>query len=517
MRFECVGCLTAVFWLFCWLELAADEESNWLHPNQDWETIGPPNGKLMIAGGSMGEGLLRLFLDEIGGAEQPLVLITTAAGKVYDESHPAVAKFRELGATNITVLHTKDRRVANSEGFVAPLRAAKGVFIAGGLQYRLAASYLNTLTHREVFAVLRRGGVVAGSSAGASIQGSFHYGGGSKYPTGFGLVRESAIGQHYIRRNRMASLPRILSKHPELLGIGIDEDTALMVWGDDAFVVGSSKVLMVNARSDLSLEREYGISLLPGDRYCLRKRQILSRAKFHREPLQFGRDDRWNPLNLHEGLRMNDGILLAAYAASDAVLEQFFVMAGGVDGKIVVLTTGNEEERKSAVRIATRLERMGALDVTLRATIDEQTEANLEAFVTPLRHATGVWIGEAAPWKLADSYLRTQTHKELKNVLARGGVVGAAGTAVNLLGSHMFGAGYRWNEGYALAADLFFVPMPLRKSHQKLMAEMCQTNEKLAGFGLPEGCLLKVTKDGVQVVDGEIEEFNGISAAWNRK
>jgi len=132
------------------------------------------------------------------------------------------------GVMNVTVLHTKDRDLADSEEFVAPIRNATGVWFTGGRQWRIADSYLGTLTQREFEAVLERGGVIGGSSAGATIQGSYLARGDTKANTimmgdheeGFAFINNVAIDQHLLKRNRQFDLVEILTAHPGLLGIG---------------------------------------------------------------------------------------------------------------------------------------------------------------------------------------------------------------------------------------------------------------------------------------------------------
>ena len=135
---------------------------------------------------------------------------------------------------------------------MAPLRHARGVWFVGGRQWHLADSYLHTLTEREIFNVLARGGVVGGSSAGASIQGSFLMRGDTKSNTvvmgdhqvGMGFLKHVAIDQHVLRRNRQFDLIGVVEAHPELLGIGLDENTAIIVHGDTAEVMGQSYALI---------------------------------------------------------------------------------------------------------------------------------------------------------------------------------------------------------------------------------------------------------------------------------
>ena len=175
------------------------------------------------------------------------------------------------------VLHTRDRRVADTDEFAAPIRRAKGVFFPGGRQWRLVDSYLGTKTQRELEALLARGGIIAGTSAGATIQGSYLVRGAregnqimmaSGYEEGFGFLRNVAVDQHLLKRNRQEDLVPVVTRFPQLLGIGIDEDTAILVTGNQFEVLGVSKVLIYEHG------RPY-YSLKAGDRFALDRRQVL--------------------------------------------------------------------------------------------------------------------------------------------------------------------------------------------------------------------------------------------------
>ena len=140
---------------------------------------------------------------------------------------------------------------ADSDEFVAPLRAASGVWISGGRQWRLVDSYFNTRTLRELRALLDRGGVIGGTSAGATIQGSYLVRGAREgnqimmakgYEEGFGFLKNVAIDQHILARHRENDLVAVIEAHPELLGLGIDEATAIVVQGDRFEVIGKSVV-----------------------------------------------------------------------------------------------------------------------------------------------------------------------------------------------------------------------------------------------------------------------------------
>ena len=120
-------------------------------------SYGPDKGTLVIVGGDMQDpAIVKRFIDLAGGPDAPIVIIPTAgeADDEYDQYWSGLKQWRENGAQKLTVMHTRDRKVADSEAFVKPIREARGVFFGGGRQWRLADSYLNTLTHKELAALL---------------------------------------------------------------------------------------------------------------------------------------------------------------------------------------------------------------------------------------------------------------------------------------------------------------------------------------------------------------------------
>ncbi len=139
------------------------------------QEIGPTNGTLVIVGGALQDPeIWERFVELAGGPDAPIVVIPTAGGaEHYDQYYPGLRGLRAAGAENLTVLHTTDPAVADTDEFVAPLRAARGVWFPGGRQWRLADAYLDTQVHTALWDVLGRGGVIGGSSAGATIQGSY--------------------------------------------------------------------------------------------------------------------------------------------------------------------------------------------------------------------------------------------------------------------------------------------------------------------------------------------------------
>ena len=258
------------------------------------QQVGPANGALVLVGGNLQDpAIVHRFLELAGGPDAPVVLIPTAGGaESYDATWRGGDAFRAAGATRLTVLHTTDRDTVNTEAFVEPLRRARGVWFGGGRQWRLADAYLHTRVHEELQGILDRGGVVGGSSAGATILGSYLVRGDTRTNTimmgdheeGFGFLRDVGVDQHLLRRNRQFDLLEVVRARPDLLGIGIDEDTAIVVRGDAFEVIGRSYVAIYDHERRLDSGGLFYF-LSPGDTYDLATREAFRPRPAHR-PLQ---------------------------------------------------------------------------------------------------------------------------------------------------------------------------------------------------------------------------------------
>ena len=247
------------------------------------QASGPSRGSLVIVGGGnlAGAGILERFLDLAGGGDQPIVVIPTAGeDDAYDDSWDGLRQLRAAGARRLRVLHTRDRKVADTPDFVAAIREARGVWFPGGRHWRLADSYLNTRTQRELEALLARGGVIGGTSAGATILGSFMVRGDTKgnelmigdHVDGLGFIKGVTIDQHLLKRNRQFDLLPVIASRPELLGIGLDESTAIVVRGNAFEVIGKSYVAIYDAQRSLDSGGQFYF-LTAGDRYDLSTRE----------------------------------------------------------------------------------------------------------------------------------------------------------------------------------------------------------------------------------------------------
>ena len=262
-------------------------------------THGYRNGTIIgIGGGEDDDLVIKEFKKYAGGDSAKIVVIPTALPQEYLQQDSAFFHmkkwFENYGFYDVTILHTSNLEDANNEDFIEPIETATGIFFTGGRQWRIADSFLNTKAHEEMFKLLDRGGVIAGSSAGATILGSYLARGDTKnnqimmgdHETGLGFISNIAIDQHVLARNRQFDMFDILDKKPELLGIGIDENTAIVVHGDTLQVIGKSYVLIYDkslwSREGIELkntpnENDLFYFLQSGDKYNLRERKVINK------------------------------------------------------------------------------------------------------------------------------------------------------------------------------------------------------------------------------------------------
>lgn len=263
---------------------------------QEVTEYGPASGALVIAGGGplVGSGIIERFIELGGGAQNGrFVIVPTAAGnrdrqgniRAFDEDR-VLAGWRNLGVANVSMLHTHDPAIADTGEFVASLRQATAVWFPGGRQWNIVDSYAGTLAYEEFHNVLARGGVIGGSSAGATIQGEYLVRGDTSGPQiimtaeqnhqlGFEFLRRSAIDQHINTRNRWDDIIPVIEQQPDLLGIGLSESTAIVVTGDTFEVIGKWMVAVHdNARAYQPWEKPYFV-LSPGDRYDMQARRVV--------------------------------------------------------------------------------------------------------------------------------------------------------------------------------------------------------------------------------------------------
>ena len=249
-------------------------------------------GKLIIVGGgNMPDSLFTFFANYCGGKDQSIVYIPTATtDEQYIKEGGHLVKFTSRGFTNLSTIHTRDKVKADDPKNIELVRNAKGIFFGGGDQDLIAAAYGETQLYKEFIALLERGGVIMGTSAGATIMGSLLVGGDARkdltkpYPfkPAFSFVKNMAIDQHVLVRNRQFDLIPVIENNPNNIGVAIDESTAIIVEAGKFKVWGLSYALLYDPLDWGKQQKEIGKVIKPfkmlgsGDGYDFNSRKILN-------------------------------------------------------------------------------------------------------------------------------------------------------------------------------------------------------------------------------------------------
>lgn len=218
-------------------------------------------GKLLIIGGAedkKGEcKILKRFIQEAGGKEGHVVVLTAATELPEQVGSEYKGLFERLGAGEVQILDIAERVAANKESISRDLQKATGVFFTGGDQLRITGILGGTLLGKTLHQLYQRGVIIAGTSAGASAMSDTMIVGGEagtpKKDTltmapGLGLLHSVVVDQHFAQRGRIGRLLTAIAQNPYVLGIGIDEDTSILVYSDGRFtVVGNQTVTVIDA------------------------------------------------------------------------------------------------------------------------------------------------------------------------------------------------------------------------------------------------------------------------------
>lgn len=218
-------------------------------------------GNLVIIGGHEDKEhdctILRRVVQLAGGRAAVLLVVTTAsregeaAGQVYRDL------FLRLGASEVMVTHVDSRQAAEDPGQARLAEAATGIFFTGGDQLRITATLGGTALGAAISGRYEAGVVVAGTSAGAAAMSNTMIVGGPEddapkkcttaMAPGLGLLQEVVVDQHFAQRGRLGRLLSAVAQNPYVLGLGIDEDTAVLVGPEARLqVIGSQTVTVVD-------------------------------------------------------------------------------------------------------------------------------------------------------------------------------------------------------------------------------------------------------------------------------
>lgn len=212
-------------------------------------------GTLLLVGGGQMSGIIRQqFIDLAGGRDARIVIIPAMAAEPNE-----LTQFRDpwdvYDVASIDVLHAESRTQADDPEFSKVLETATAVWLTGGQQTWLSAWYGRTIVETRLKELLARNGIIGGTSAGAAIMSKVMIAGGRQAPVmgnGFDLIPNVIIDQHFLKRNRFHRMQSALEQHPDLIGFGIDESTALLYGvGSGRFkVIGQSSVVACVPRQD---------------------------------------------------------------------------------------------------------------------------------------------------------------------------------------------------------------------------------------------------------------------------
>ncbi len=461
------------------------------------------NGSLVICGGGkIPDTALDRFLELAGGEEARLVVIPTASERADDaELDSYAAIWRDRGFPTVDVLHTRDRTVADSDAFIAPLKSATVVWFVGGQQSLIAKAYIGTRVEDELYALLERGGVIGGTSAGAAIQSRLMIAFGNPKATvmrGLDLMPGAVIDQHFKVRNRQPRLTAVLAAHPGYFGLGIDERTGLIVRGRRIQVVGDSTVTVCLAEAANRPARQYEI---PAGKAA--DLTALRRAAIARAAPAFPAETPVAPFVENGSL-----VIVGGGRVTEEMRRQFVKLAGGPEAQIVIIPTAVEKPQLGDRRDAREFKDAGAKTVAVLHTTD-RAESDRDEFIEPLRSATGVWFGGGRQWRLVDAYEGTATWKAFHDVLCRGGVIGGSSAGATIQGDYlvrgnplgnrdMMAEGYE--RGFAFLSGCAIDQHFTQRGRQPDMEALKQAFPQLLGIGIDESTALVVQKTTARVV-----------------
>jgi cyanophycinase len=250
---------------------------------------------LLIGGGYKPPEVMKHFVALAGGGERPVVVLPLAS----DESRPTGEELKKqleaAGTRDVRVVHIDERRDALKPEVVEVVRSAGGVFFGGGDQNRISQRLVDTPLLEALRELMARGGVVAGTSAGAACQSDVMFVGEGDETVlraenivttrGIGLLPGTIVDSHFMARKRQGRLMSLVLEHPDLLGLGIDEGTAAWVKPDGTLeVLGQGWVVLydaAHARVVRTKDNRQSVSglvqhvLVDGQRFNLQQRMVL--------------------------------------------------------------------------------------------------------------------------------------------------------------------------------------------------------------------------------------------------
>jgi len=263
-----------------------------------------PKGHLVIIGGGDKPGYVtQKIIALAGGKDAKIIVIPNASSEPIESAQYNVDEFIKMGCTNVNYLYCS-REKANQDSITNKLNGVTGIFFGGGDQAFLTRDLLGTKLLDAIKNIYENGGVISGTSAGAAVMSHVMITGNElknndstdifitiekgnvENIKGFGFINNAIIDQHFIKRKRLNRLISMVLENPDLIGIGIDEATSIIVNPDDTFeVLGENQVMIFNPINSFNIKEDshqnLGVEnlkvdiLLSGDKYDLKKHSVI--------------------------------------------------------------------------------------------------------------------------------------------------------------------------------------------------------------------------------------------------
>ncbi len=473
-------------------------------------------GSLVIVGGGKLPDVVReKFVALAGKSNAKIVVIPTASASADkpEEAESYLKDWKKLNPASVVLLHTRDRKVADTDEFVKPITEATAVWFSGGDQARVTKAYLGTKTEKAFRDLLARGGTLGGTSAGAALMSDPMITGGTTTATsdtGFGFLPGFITDQHFLKRKRQGRLKGLLEKNPGLVGLGVDESTAVIVSGRTLEVLGDSTatVYLTPGAGQQWLEQSLK-SKQKADLFQLRRAAANRAAKEPFPPVKPGK-----PVVERGAL-----VIIGGGGTTSEIMNRFFALAGGKDALIVAVPTASETA--SAASEDRFLKQWGAKNVKVLHTRDRKTADDPE-FSKVLLEAKGVWFGGGRQWRFIDAYENTLTAKRFREVLDRGGVIGGSSAGASIQSEYMprghplgnlqiAAEGYEKGFGYlpGCAVDQHF----FAKRRDRDMTGLMKRHPQFLGIGIDEATAIVVQGSTAEVLGHGVVAIYDAAAA----
>lgn len=464
-------------------------------------------GTLVIAGGGQTpDAAYEAFIEAAGGPENArIVVIPTASRRADRDGAPEyfTQPWRERGLKETRLVHASSREQADDTAFVAPITEATGVWFSGGAQSRITERYLGTKMHEALRALLARGGVIGGTSAGAAIMSDPMIAGGADAPRmapGLAFLPGCIVDQHAIARDRIGRLHAALEEQPGHVGLAIDEGAAIIVRGRRARVVGEPGAMLCLA-AGAGRER---MSERLGDGRTI-DLIALSRAAVGRASEPFPPVDPPDPVVAGAGTLFIGG----GGGLSQDVMRRFVEASGGPEALIIVIPNAlGSRAARAGQGDARRLRGAGAENVRIinaPTPIDADSPDNLAL----LREAGGIWFSGGRQWNIVDAYHGTEAAQLMHELVRRGGAIGGSSAGASIQSQHMprghplgntvmMAEGYEEGLGFlpGVAIDQHFT----QRGRLPDMAALKSTYPQLLGIGIDESTVMIVQGSRFEVV-----------------